>query len=663
MTSSQRSWRFVPDKCRMTSLPADIAHAQSSLPRLWCPTQQDVYCVDEVGQRQVVVVLAVRCVPPARSADDTTMTSVDSTVSLFAEDLTTRPTRCSDSELQTNEELSRRGTLPRDRDLPDDPDAVTPPRFSWTNPLFGKSKSPKSYWLRRHSDSVFASADAGDPPQRVDEPSSSMDQLSPRTVDAEEFDVMVSVAIDSREHRFQSTDVGTQSVDDEVFDEGPPLVQSAHQDIGLQQSEEPTTTTAAYRQLEQSSSVHRRRGRLTVSSAGDLEDIDEESQSPADLDEVDCVTAADSSSSLLDDVAKQPLSDCIRSMELSGGDSLWRCCDHQDDDDDDDRKQMSDERETARPEAASARAVIRRRVSRVARSSRPSSSSGAESTSGGEEKVAGGGKVHCCVVCRRTFSRSDMLERHARLHTGVRPYACRLCTQVFSRSDHLTTHLRTHTGEKPYACPRCAYTASRRDMVTRHLRVHQSSPAAVQPAISEVVGPPRRRIYRARCKERSARPGVHRSSNTASFRSSPTKRQPEGTGYAPPGLLRLDDAAALCWSDTQRRDALTVPLLSPSPPPPSESAYRRRLEHIHALHALSRSIVARGSTGSTDSYSSPGCPSASDVFEFSAGGGSGVEGSPDVFRSPSSARQSTVFLFPYATASAALPVGDPTDSF
>lgn len=81
-------------------------------------------------------------------------------------------------------------------------------------------------------------------------------------------------------------------------------------------------------------------------------------------------------------------------------------------------------------------------------------------------------KVHLCKVCNRSFSRSDMLSRHMRLHTGLRPYECHLCQQVFSRSDHLHTHLRTHTGEKPYRCSHCLYAASRRDMVTRHMRIH-----------------------------------------------------------------------------------------------------------------------------------------------------------------------------------------------
>lgn len=60
---------------------------------------------------------------------------------------------------------------------------------------------------------------------------------------------------------------------------------------------------------------------------------------------------------------------------------------------------------------------------------------------------AKGAKLHLCAHCGRSFSRSDMLTRHARLHSGVKPYQCSKCKQVFSRSDHLSTHERTHTGK------------------------------------------------------------------------------------------------------------------------------------------------------------------------------------------------------------------------
>ena len=48
----------------------------------------------------------------------------------------------------------------------------------------------------------------------------------------------------------------------------------------------------------------------------------------------------------------------------------------------------------------------------------------------GQDTGAGQKAVHLCPICQRTFSRGDMLTRHVRLHTGIRPYECNLCSQV-----------------------------------------------------------------------------------------------------------------------------------------------------------------------------------------------------------------------------------------
>lgn len=69
------------------------------------------------------------------------------------------------------------------------------------------------------------------------------------------------------------------------------------------------------------------------------------------------------------------------------------------------------------------------------------SSSASSCGSGGAPK-----KYHC-NQCNKSFTRSDMLTRHRRLHSGDRPFQCNECKQEFSRSDHLSTHMRTHTGK------------------------------------------------------------------------------------------------------------------------------------------------------------------------------------------------------------------------
>eukprot|EP01032_Pedospumella_encystans_P014930 gene14930-17124_t len=72
--------------------------------------------------------------------------------------------------------------------------------------------------------------------------------------------------------------------------------------------------------------------------------------------------------------------------------------------------------------------------------------------------------------CLKDFSTRWSLNRHSRVHSGVKPYKCAYCTKDFAQNCSLKRHEQTHTQERQWVCsyPNCG----KRFKLKEYLEVH-----------------------------------------------------------------------------------------------------------------------------------------------------------------------------------------------
>ncbi|XP_047528690.1 GDNF-inducible zinc finger protein 1-like [Vanessa atalanta] len=82
-----------------------------------------------------------------------------------------------------------------------------------------------------------------------------------------------------------------------------------------------------------------------------------------------------------------------------------------------------------------------------------------------------------CPQCGKRFATRGALRRHARVHSGERPYVCTVCARAFAQREVLRRHELVHGEEKPFKCAQCGKGFTQRGALTSHTRAHAAPDA------------------------------------------------------------------------------------------------------------------------------------------------------------------------------------------
>ncbi|XP_049824031.1 zinc finger protein Xfin-like isoform X2 [Aethina tumida] len=81
-----------------------------------------------------------------------------------------------------------------------------------------------------------------------------------------------------------------------------------------------------------------------------------------------------------------------------------------------------------------------------------------------------------CEQCNKSFIKHSLLERHERIHTGVRPFVCHICKRGFTQRGTLHIHMKRHEGIKPYECTLCPAKFGQKGNLKVHIeKTHTAS--------------------------------------------------------------------------------------------------------------------------------------------------------------------------------------------
>ncbi len=60
-----------------------------------------------------------------------------------------------------------------------------------------------------------------------------------------------------------------------------------------------------------------------------------------------------------------------------------------------------------------------------------------------------------CDECKYNCKERSKLERHKRMHSGMKPFKCPSCDYESYDKTKIRRHYVTHTREKPFCCEKC----------------------------------------------------------------------------------------------------------------------------------------------------------------------------------------------------------------